>query len=85
MAEQNDVKANVEEINASKDVVKEVSRTPADTAAEYIQNTKIVLISVYQIIIKKVTEAFYSIQNFCKKAYETISEKLSTNEEAIEV
>ena len=63
---------------------------PIDVPIEIpVKNTKITLISLYENILKKVTEILKNIQNFCKRTFENISEsileKFRRQEEEVEI
>lgn len=82
---ENDNEASAGHKNASDFKASNSAASPAEEAALYIKNTKVALISLYEIVLKKITEAFNAAKSFCKRTYETILETFYSNGETIEV
>ena len=56
-----------------------------ENVAKCLESNKVVLVSLYEDILKKAKEIAIALKNFCKKTYEFLFEKLYTQEESIEV
>jgi hypothetical protein len=64
---------------------RQIEANKVDNLSRCVENTKIVLVSFYEDILKRVKEIFMGVKSFCKKTYGFIFEKLYTQEESIEV